>query len=197
MIVDSITRQYQKNQNITYFIDKLITLEIISYQWGCSGKAVVNFCSLLRNLLGQPYPINIIWNSYNPLRLIIILIKLMRTLDNVVRSMSGEIKILEDSLVDIAIKIIDNINSISSLRNWLYDDLDDELKVIDYLAHLDLIRLLNLPKVSQISLFIWLGIYDMGGSEVLTNSVKSSVFGEIYRSLDVNLDSFLTIIGHK
>ena len=90
-----------------------------------------------------------------------------------------------------------NINSISSLRNWLYDDLDDELKVIDYLAHLDLIRLLNLPKVSQISLFIWLGIYDMGGSEVLTNSVKSSVFGEIYRSLDVNLDSFLTIIGHK
>ena len=36
----------------------------------------------------------------------------MRTLDNVVRSMSGEIKILEDSLVDIAIKIIDNINSI-------------------------------------------------------------------------------------
>ena len=73
--------------------------------------------------------------------------------------MNGKIKVLEEALIDIAINIIDEINSLSALRNWLYDDLDEELKVIDYFAQLDLIRLLNLPKITQISLLIWIGIY--------------------------------------
>ena len=78
-----------------------------------------------------------------------------------------------------------------------YDDVDEELKVIDYFAQLNLIRLLNLPKITKISLFIWRGTYDTGVGQVLTNEVKSSDIGVAYRSLNIDFDSFLTILGWK
>ena len=124
MIVYSISKQYHKNLQITYFINKLKLLETFWFQCGVSGEVAADFCILLQNLLQQPQPINIIWNSYNPLRLIIIWIKLLRILDQIVPSMNGKIKVLEEALIDIAINIIDEINSLSALRNWLYDDLD-------------------------------------------------------------------------
>ena len=195
MIVDSISKQYHKNLQITYFTDKLKLLETISFQCGVSGEVAADFCILLQNLLQQPQPINIIWNSYNPLRLITIWIKLLRIFDRIVPAMNGKIKVLEEALIDVAINIIDEINSLSALRNWLYDDLDEELKVIDYFAQLDLIRLLNLPKITQISLLIWIGIYGYANALDLANGIKFSLLGRVFRSLDVDLDSFLAVIG--
>ena len=193
MIVYSISKQYRKNLQITYFIDKLKLFETIWFQCGVSGEVAADFCILLQNLLQQPQPINIIWNSYNPLRLIIIWIKLFRLLDRIVPAMNGKIKILEDALIDVAIDIIDEIDSLNVLRNWLYDDLDEELKVIDYFAQLDLIRLLNLPKITQISLLIWNGIYGYAIALDLASGIKFSIIGRVFRSLDVDLDSFLAV----
>ena len=197
MIVNSITKQYKRNLQITYFVDKIRILETIWVQCDWSEEAVVNFWALLHNLLEQPLHINIIWNSYNPLRLIIILIKLMRNLDDAVFSLGGELKALEEDLVNMAIVIINQIDSLSDLRIWLYEEIDEELKVIDYLALLDLIRVLNLPKIAKISLSIWAGTYDWGASKSTVNSVKTSRLAEAYRTLDVNFDEFLTIIGRK
>ena len=109
--------------------------------------------------------------------------------------MNGKIKVLEEALIDIAINIIDEVNSLSALRNWLYDDLDEELKVIDYFAQLDLIRLLNLPKITQISLLIWIGIYSNTKILDISNRIRMGKLGKLYRSLDVDLDSFLSVIG--
>ena len=111
--------------------------------------------------------------------------------------MSGELKDLEETLVNMTKLIINQIVSLSDLRIWFYEDIDEELKVIDYLAHLDLIKILNLPKIAKISLSIWAGTYDWGTSQSTVNTVKQSRIGEAYRTLDVNFDEFLTIVGRK
>ena len=99
-------------------------------------------------------------NSYNPIKLATSLIKFLRALDNAVLSMKDELKVLELRIIDLAVSIIDRIDSKSILRNWLFDDFDNELKVIDYLAQLDLIKILNLSKVSKVVELIWRGNYD-------------------------------------
>ena len=112
--------------------------------------------------------------------------------------MNEELQVLEDNLVDLAVEIIENLDSISILTNWVYDDFDEELKVIDYLAQLNLLKILNLPQISKIVEFTWRGNYDYEirkGSPV--SEIKNSVIGMVYRSFNIKFDSFITIVGLK
>ena len=120
----------------------------------------MQFSELLNNLINQPPILNVFANTYNPIKLATSLVKFLRALDNAVLSMRDERKVLEVRIVDLTASIIDGIDSKSILRNWLFDDFDDELKVIDYLAQLDLIKILNLSKVSKVVELIWRGNYD-------------------------------------
>ena len=109
--------------------------------------------------------------------------------------MKDELKVLELRIIDLAVSIIDGIDSKSILRNWLFDDFDNELKVIDYLAQLDLIKILNLSKVSKVVELIWRGNYDgrKGGS--LLNEIKTANVGEAYRMLGIELEEFITVFS--
>ena len=195
MIVSSIFKQYKNNQQITFFIDKIRILEQIWERCGIGAAAAVQFSELLNNLINQPPILNVFANSYNPIKLATSLVKFLRALDNAVLSMRDELKVLEVRIVDLTVSIIDGIDSKSILRNWLFDDFDDELKVIDYLAQLDLIKILNLSKVSKVVELIWRGNYDgrKGGS--LINEIKTATVGEAYRVLGVNLEDFLTVFS--
>ena len=64
MIISSIEKQYQKNLQITFFIDKIRILELIWDQCGWGASAAVQFSELLNNLLQQPPLTNILANTY-------------------------------------------------------------------------------------------------------------------------------------
>ena len=195
MIVSSIFKQYKNNLQITYFIEKIKILEKIWEESGIGAEAAVQFSELLNNLINQPPILNVFANTYNPIKLATSLVKFLRALDNAVLSMRDERKVLEVRIVDLTASIIDGIDSKSILRNWLFDDFDDELKVIDYLAQLDLIKILNLSKVSKVVELIWRGNYDWRKGGSLINEIKTANIGEAYRVLGVNLEDFLTVFS--
>ena len=112
-------------------------------------------------------------------------------------SMKDELKVLENKTIDLTVCIIDNLNSTSILRNWLFDDFDDELKVVDYLAQFGIIKILNMHKISKIVEFIWRGNYDWRKGGSLVNEIKTSTAGEAYRSFNIDFDTFLTVFGLK
>ena len=197
MIISSIVKQYQKNLQVTYFVDKIRIIELIWEQWGIGAAAAVQFSELLHNLINQPPTLNVFANSYNPIKLATTLIKFLRTLDKSVLSMKDELMVLEERIVDLTVSIIEDLESKSILRNWMFDDFDDELKVIDYLAQLDLIKILNMPKVSKVVELIWRGNYDWRKGGSLVNEIKTSAVGEAFRTFDVDFDTFITVISFK
>ena len=186
MIISSIFKQYKHNLQITYFIDKIRILEQIWERSGIGVAAAVQFSELLNNLLNQPPIVNVFANSYNPIKLAISLIKLLRALDNAVLSMRNELKELEKRIVKLVIRILDNIDSNGILSCWLFDEFDDELKVIDYFVQLDLIEILKSSKVSKVVEIIWSGIYDWNKEGSLLNEIKTVTVGEPHRVLGIN-----------
>ena len=82
MIIDSIVKQFQKNLQLTFFLDKIKILDKIWNFCGFSAAAAFQLSKLLRKLLKQPPSTNILSNWYNPIRLTIIIITLLRSINN-------------------------------------------------------------------------------------------------------------------
>jgi len=116
---------------------------------------------------------------------------------NVIR-MTGNLMQVQEEAQAIVIEIINNTESPGVLRNWLLDDVDEGLKVIDYLAQLNLLEILNISTVVKVVDSIWIGKYDnakTGGN--LTKALKKSRLGTAFRKLNIPLDTLVSILSIK
>jgi len=116
---------------------------------------------------------------------------------NVIRMTDSLMKVREE-VEAIVVEIIHNTESPGVLRNWLLDDVDEGLKVIDYLAQLNLLEILNISTVVKVVDSIWIGKYDnakTGGN--LTKALKKSRLGTAFRKLNIPLDTLVSILSIK
>ena len=75
-------------------------------------------------------------------------------------SMGIDLKIIQEEVENLMIQILDDLTNIDFLRNWLFDKYTDGLKVIDLLAQLDLLRILNHNKIAKVAEQVWSGNYE-------------------------------------
>ena len=95
------------------------------------------------------------------------------------------------------LQIIDDTDNFQILRNWLFDEFAEGLKVIDFLAQMKLLKILNHNKIAKIVEQIWTGNYDQRKLASIIQSIKVSQIGEAYRNLNINLDNFTTVVSKK
>ena len=88
------------------------------------------------------------------------LIDLIQFLNTNVFTLDEDLKKLEEDVINITLAIISDIEVPGVLRNWLYDEIDEERKVIDLLAHLNLLSILNHTNIARTVEHIWRGTYD-------------------------------------
>ena len=114
----------------------------------------------MKKLIKENYILNVFTNYHNPFRFFILFVKMLHTFDGNTESMSIDLQELQESAENLMIIIIYECSSIDILRNWLFDDFAEELKVIDFLAQMHLLKILNNSKIAKIAEQIWLGNYD-------------------------------------
>ena len=87
--------------------------------------------------------------------------------------------------------------TLETLKNWLFDEFDEGLKVIDFLSHMNLLKVLNNNKVSKIAELIWNGNFDQLNNQTLDKEAKVSPVGVAFRDLGVDFDIMLTFVSKK
>ena len=141
---------------------------------------------------------NIFANSNNPLKLFIAILNLLETFKNMVDNMDGILNNVKVKLEDIVLEIIERLDCPGTLKNWLFDDYDDKLKIIDYIGYFELIRILNHRNISKIIEELWNGNIDPNKErQNVLEMAKSSVFGFLFRQFSLNFDSFFSIVSLK
>ena len=176
-------------------LEKFKTVEKVSFNYIAETTSVRKFVRVMYKLIKCPPKLNFIANSLNPLRDFVMILKLLETIDKTVVGMEEEFGTLQKALVELLTHVVDNVEPSGVLRNWLFDDFDDELKVIDYLGQFRVLDLLQHPKIVKTVEHIWYGIYDWSKEGSFTTTIKSTNAGIVYRSLNLNLDTFLSMIG--
>ena len=151
----------------------------------------------MKKLIKQNYILNIFTNYQNPFRLFILLIKMLKTFEANTATMKIDLNILQEEIEAVMLQIIDDTDNSQILRNWLFDDFAEGLKVIDFLAQLYLLKIINHNKIAKIVEQIWTGNYDQRKIDTIMQTIKVSEVGEAYRNLNINLDIMTTIVSKK
>ena len=96
------------------------------------------------------------------------------------------------------IQIIDDWDNAEVLRNWMFDVFEEGLTVIDFLAQMDLLRILNIPKIAKIVEQVWTGNYDQRKNTTsIFRPLKISQVGKKYRNLNIDFDIMTTVVGKR
>lgn len=195
LILQSMNEDIEKNFQINFLFDKLSFIDSITNSVNTEISIVLEIIQTLQKCIQKEYKLNIFASCPNPLRLFVLIVKLLRTLDANITAMSIDLNLLQEEMEAIALGIITSVSSTAVLKNWLNDDFDGELKVIDYLAHLDLLKILSHVKIAKAVEQIWTGNYDQRKKGSLVRNIKESEYDRAYRNLNTNFDRFMTILG--
>ena len=114
---------------------------------------------IIKKAIKKEPKLNLIWCCYNPLKMWVLIIDLAKIMNRVIDS-PEELNSLENEIVEIILSIISDVEIPGILRYWLYDEIGEGFKVIDLFAHLDLLLILNHPKIVRTVEHIWRGTYD-------------------------------------
>ena len=197
IIIQSFTEWYQNGKQINFLFDKIKFIEILASSVLSEVSIALKFIQIMKKLIKENYILNIFTNYHNPFRLFILLIKMLRVFGDNTESMAIDLNLIQEDIEGIMIQIIDDWNNAEVLRNWMFDVFEEGLTVIDLLAQMNLLRILNIPKIAKIVEQVWTGNYDQRKNNTIFQAVKISQVGEKYRNLNIDLDTMITVVGKK
>ena len=114
----------------------------------------------MKRLIKKDYAFNIFSNYHNPIRLFILFVQMLNAFKANTESMQIDLRLIQEEVEELVIQIIDDLENIDILRNWLFDNFTEETKVIDMLAQFNLLKILNHNKISKIAIQVWSGNYE-------------------------------------
>ena len=196
-IFHSFIHQYDKGLLLTYMHDKFVIVEDLAEQYITSSTSVIKLVRVMKHLMDTPSSLNFIANFYNPLRLFVIILKAFRAMNATVISMDQEFEELEKQLTTMMLSIIDEVEVPGVLINWLYDDSDESLKVIDYLSQYRCYTFLNHSKIIKAVNHIYLGNYDWGRYSSPKVLFLSTPTVKILRSKDNDFNHLVSLIDSQ
>jgi len=196
-ILSTLIETNRKGRLHPYLDDHLRILENLCAENTAETYTVVELVKIISSMIKDKTHLNIFMNEYNPLKLFIILIKLLDTFSKLVNNMTGMVNELKTQLEDLALKIIDEIDSPGVLRKWLFDDFDSDLKIIDCLSQFNLLKILQHVKIDKTVEQLWYGNYDgkSYNNSSLIASIRDNEIAVMYRENHLNLDKFLSVIS--
>lgn len=194
-IFHSFLCQYEAGRLLTYMHDKFLIITKLAKLYITSSTSVIKLVRIMKNMMASPSFLNFIGNFYNPLRLFVAILKAFRAMNATVISMEQEFDMLEQELTTIMIKIIDEVETPGVLINWLYDDSDEALKVIDYLSQFRCYTFLNHSKIVKAVNHIFLGNYDWGKLSSPTVLFFSTPLVKVLRTKEKDADKLVSIVG--
>ena len=197
IIIQSFIEAFQNRNQINFLYDKLKFIDTLTSSVSTEVSIVLEYIQIMKKLIKENYVLSIFTNHHNPLRFFILFVKLIHTFNTNTESMELDLFKIQKDAENLIIKIIDEIDNIDILRNWLFDDFEDELKVIDFLAEYNLLNLLNHSKVSKICDQIWTGNYDKRKVTAIGQAIKISEIGMTFRNLNIDLDKMTTVVSKK
>ena len=197
VIVQSFIEYFQNGKQINYIFDKINSIDILTASFLTEVSIVLEYIQIMKKLLKQDYSLNIFTSYQNPFRLFILLIKMLQTFEANTATMKIDLDMLKQEIEALMLQIIDDTDNSQILRNWLFDEFAEGLKVVDFLAQMDLLKILNHNKIAKIAEQIWSGNYDQRKLASIMQSLKISEIGEVYRNLNINLDIMTTVVSKK
>ena len=197
LIVQSFNKSYLENKQINYLFDKIKFMDSLTSSMITEISIVLKFINIMKKYMKCGIHINIFTSYHNPIRLFILLIKISNTFETYSTSVSIDLKIFQEEAETLILQIIDDWESIGILKKWLFDEFDEGLKVIDFLSHMDLLKILNNHKVSKIAGLIWNGNFDQDKNQTLDKAAKTSEVAFAFRDLNIDFDIMLTIVSKK
>ena len=195
-VIYSLLSQYQTNKLITYPFDKFQLIDSVCENFVAETPVVHKLVKVITKLLKMPPHVNFIANSHNPIRLMVLIIKVFRAMDKTVGSIKEELVLITQQIESLAFKLIDHTEE-GVVKNWLFDDMSGGLKVIDYLSHHKLMRLLSHNKITKTAQHIWIGNYDWEKYSSLMIPFQSSHADLSSNEYNISLESSMTILGPK
>ena len=118
---------------------------------------------------------------------------MLYTFETNTESMRADLNLLQTDIEALMIQIVDDWNNTEILRNWLFDEFAEGLKVIDFLAQMSLLKILNHNKIAKIAEQSGVETMIKENNTTLLQYVKVSEIGEIYRNLNIDFDTMITI----
>ena len=182
----------------TFLFDKIKFIEILASSVLSEVSIVLEYIQIMKKLIKENYILNIFTNYHNPFRLFILLIKMLHVFEDNTESMTIDLNLMQEDIEVIMIQIIDDWDNAEVLRNWMFDVFEEGLTVIDFLAQMDLLRILNIPKIAKIVEQVWTGNYDQRKNTTsIFRPLKISQVGEKYRNLNIDFDIMTTVVGKR
>ena len=197
LFTNNILYKLKKEKQFTYIFEFLFILKTMSSSSIVLTENVIKFVNIMKRAIKRESKLNMFCTWYNPIKLWVLLIDLIQFLNTNVFTLDEDLKKLEEDVINITLAIISDIEVPGVLRNWLYDEIDEERKVIDLLAHLNLLSILNHTNIARTVEHIWRGTYDWNKSINLESTLSRGVISQAFRSFYVPVDIFFTTIGPK
>ena len=191
LIVQSFNESYLENRQINYIFDKIRFIDSLTSSVITEISIVLEFITTTKKYIKSEFSTNSFSSYHNTIRLFILFIKMLLTFNSYTRSVSIDLKILQEEAEILILQIIYEWESIGTLWNWMFDEFDEGLKVIDFLSHFNLLKILNHHKISKIAELIWNGNFDQANNSTLDQEIKASELGRAYRDLNIDLDIYI------
>ena len=150
---------------------------------------------IIKKAIKREPKLNLLWNCYNPIKIWVLIIDLIKSLNKTIGSSEEELKSLENEMIEIILSIVSDVEVPGILRYWLYDEINEEFKVIDLLAHLNLLSILNHAKITRTVEHIWRGTYDWSNNVGLESTITRGVLAVNFRKYYIPADTVFTMIG--
>lgn len=116
---------------------------------------------LFKKLARARPEINIFTNSYNPIKLLIIVAQMLKTFSLITYNLESVFEEVMKDIEMLVVKIIEEKASSDAIRNWLYTRYDKKRLVVDILADFEFLEILNHPIIVKTVDQIWMGKYDL------------------------------------
>ena len=142
LIVQSFNESYLENRQINYLFDKIRFIESLTLSVITEISIVLEFITIMKKYMKSDFSTNIFASYHNPIRLFILFIKMLRTFNTYTRSVSIDLKILQEEAKILILQIIYEWESIGTLWNWMFDEFNEGIKIIDFLSHFDLLKII-------------------------------------------------------
>jgi len=195
IILQMINECHESDRKINYIFDKIRFIDSITTSVNTEISIILEVIKVIKKLIMKDFKLNVFGSCNNPLRLYIFIIKMIRTLKANSTNMSTDLTSLEEEVENLILEVIEHVDNKGTLKNWLFDDFEEGLKVVDYIRIFNLLRPLMGTKLTKPVEQIWTGNYDQRINASILASLKTSELGVKFRSFNITLDKFITIVG--
>ena len=94
IIIQSFTEWYQNGKQINFLFDKIKFIEILASSVLSEVSIVLEYIQIMKKLIKENYILNIFTNYHNPLRLFILLIKMLHVFEDNTESMTIDLNLM-------------------------------------------------------------------------------------------------------